>query len=150
MSEPVSFTALTPNLGLPLLLAGQAQKEFFVNQALSILDALQCLSVRASLPAPPLIAQEGEAFLVAAPATQAWEGCDNHVALRIGGAWHFIPPREGMLLFDQAAGHLLIFRSGWQRANAPAAPTGGAVIDAEARGAILQLVQGLRAIGLLA
>lgn len=104
----------------------------------------------ASLEAPPSVAQEGEAFLVAAPTTQAWEGYDNHVAIRIGGGWHFIAPREGMRLFDEGAGHMLTFRVGWQKVNAPAAPTGGAVIDVEARAAILQLVQGLRAIGVLA
>ncbi|NJS14148.1 MAG: hypothetical protein HC788_05435 [Sphingopyxis sp.] len=29
--------------------------------------------------------------------------------MRISGAWHFVAPKEGMLVFDQAAGHQLVF-----------------------------------------
>lgn len=150
MSDAVTFTSATPNIGLPLLLAGQAQKEFFVNQALAILDALHGQGVVASLAGPPSVAQDGESYRVTAPAVEAWEGCDNHIAVLIGGGWHFIAPREGMSVFDIAAGHALVFRSGWQRADAPAVPAGGTVIDAEARAAIGQLIQTLRSTGILA
>ncbi len=34
MSDPVQFEGATPRFALPLLFAGQAQKEFFVNEAL--------------------------------------------------------------------------------------------------------------------
>lgn len=62
MSEPIVFPSATPALGLPLLVAGQAQKEFFVNQALGLLDALHARAVIASRPAPPAAAAEGEPF----------------------------------------------------------------------------------------
>ena len=149
MSDPVTFTSVTPNIGLPLLLAGQSQKEFFVNQSLALLDALQGGSVRASLAAPPA-AQDGDCYRIVAPATEAWAGCEDHLAVWIGGDWHFIAPREGMGVFDIAAGHGLVFRSGWQRGLAPAVPTGGVIVDSQARAAILQLIQSLRAIGILA
>jgi len=84
MSEPFTFTSSTPNIGLPLLIAGQAQKEFFLNQSLVIVDSLHRRSVIASQPAPPTNADEGDCFRITAPATQEWEGCEDHITIQIG------------------------------------------------------------------
>ncbi|KPF62998.1 DUF2793 domain-containing protein [Porphyrobacter sp. AAP60] len=149
MSEPTPFPSVTPNFGLPLLIAGQSQKEFFVNQALSVLDALSSQAVVASKPTPPEDAAEGESFRVTSPAAQAWTGCEDHIAIRIGGSWHFVPPSDGMRLFDRTATVSLFFRSGWKAESSPVAPTGGAIVDAEARAALVQLIQMLGNIGLL-
>ncbi len=81
---------------------------------------------------------------------QAWEGCENHLALRIGGDWHFVPPREGMRLYDRAADRSLFFRSDWHSAATPAVPEGGTVVDVEARAAIGAIVSALRDIGIFA
>lgn len=70
--------------------------------------------------------------------------------MRVGGAWHFVPPQEGMLLFERAAGHQLVFRSTWTRAVAPDVPTGGVSVDTEAREPIDALIQSLLALGVLA
>jgi hypothetical protein len=148
MSNPIAFSSATPNIGLPLLIAGQAQKEFFVNQALAILDAMHPRTVLDSQPAPPSTALDGDCYRVTAPATLAWEGCENHLAVRIGGDWHLTPPREGMRLYDRAANHSLFFRSGWQAAATPAIPSNGTVIDVEARAAIDQIIAALRDIGI--
>lgn len=78
---------------------------------------------------------------------QAWEGCENHLALRIGGDWHFVPPREGMRLYDRAADRSLFFRSDWHSAATPAVPEGGTVVDVEARVAISAIISALRDIG---
>lgn len=150
MSNPIAFSSATPNLGLPLLFAGQAQKEFFLNHALAMIDALHPRAVLASQSAPPATAMEGDCYRVIAPATQAWEGCENHLALRIGGDWQFIPPREGMRLFDQAADQSLFYRSAWQSPATPAVPTNGTVIDVEARAAIGEVIAALRDAGLIA
>lgn len=131
------------------MLAGQAQKEFFVNQALSIIDAVQHGAVRASLNEPPAVADEGDCYRVTTPAVAGWAGCEDHLAVRVGGSWHFISPREGMALFDQDADTRLFFRSGWHTVEAPAIPTGGLVIDVEARAALEQLIGTLREGGLL-
>jgi hypothetical protein len=146
----MTFPATTPNAGLPLLFAGQAQKEFFVNQALTILDAMAPRAVIASLSAPPANPDEGACFLVATPGTGAWHLKDEHLAIRVGGSWHFVAPAEGMMVFDRAAGRWICFRSGWQSAPPPPAPTGGAVIDVEARAALMQLVESLQTLGLIA
>ena len=149
MSDPITFPTNTPAIGLPLLVAGQAQKEFFVNQSLCMLDALHGRTVLASLPAPPATAADGECFRVTGPATAAWAEYEDRVAVMIGGDWHFISPQDGMHIFDKAAGHTLVFRSTWETANAPVSPSGGSVIDAEARAAIGQLVLALQTIGVL-
>lgn len=149
MTDPLTFASTTPNVGLPLLIAGQAQKEFFVNQALAILDAVQPGAVQASLPEPPALPDERDCYRVTAPAVLGWAGCEDHIAIRIGGGWHFIPPNEGMTLFDRAANTRLFFQSGWQNAQAPAIPSGGTVIDVEARVAIEQLIDALREGGLI-
>ena len=150
MPDPVSLPSNTPVIGLPLLFAGQAQKEFTLNEALSLVDALYPQSVLASQPAPPAEPAEGACYRVTAPATGAWADHADHVAVLVGGAWHFVAPVQGMAIFDRAADHLLVFRSGWKSAQAPGLPSGGGVIDAEARAAIVALVDALRAVGILA
>lgn len=150
MSDLVIFSSTTPVAGLPLLVPGQAQKEFFLNQALSILDALHPQAVVASQSAPPAAVEEGACFRVTSPATAAWAGYDDHIALGIGGDWHFVAPRDGMQTFDSAAGHWLVFQSGWRHAAAPVIAEGGAIIDTEARAALSQLIGMLRHLGVLA
>ncbi len=149
MSDPTPFPSSTPALGLPLLIAGQAQKEFFVNQALCLLDALHMRTVKASQSAPPAIAIESDCFRVKAPAAGAWAGREDQVAVFIAGDWHFIVPAHGMTLYDRAADNMLVFRSGWKLAQAPTLPTGGTIVDTEARAAIGALIQSLKALGIL-
>ena len=129
---------------------GQAQKEFFLNQALSILDALYPKAVLASQSAPPAVVAESACFRVTSPAIAAWAGNEDHIAVGIGGDWHFVAPREGMQVFDCDSGHWLVFRSGWRNAAAPVISAGGSVIDTEARAALTQLIGVLRHLGILA
>ncbi len=149
MANPIAFPTSTETFEFPILFAGQAQKEFFVNQSLYLLDALLRQCITASLDTPPEESVEGASFIVSAPATGDWEGREDHVAIRIGGAWHFVQPFDGMRLFDQNAGSVLIFLSGWIKAEAPPEPQGGTVIDVEARTAISELSQALRSLGIL-
>ena len=51
---------------------------------------------------------------------------------------------------DRATGQAILYRDGWQRPATPAAPTGGATVDAEARAAVAELVEVLIASGILA
>lgn len=149
MSDPIAFPGSTPVIGLPLLVAGQAQKEFFVNQALCLLDALHPRVVKASLTAPPADVAEGECFRVTAPASAAWAGREHGIAVWIGGDWHYVTPRKGMQIFDQTAGQWRIFRTDWEQPAAPSNPVGGAVVDSEARAAIAALIETLVTAGLI-
>ena len=150
MSDPIAIASTTPTMGLPLLIPGQAQKEFFVNQALCLLDALHARTVMASHPAPPQSPNEGDCFRVTAPSASAWAGHEGKLAVWIGGDWHFVAPREGTQVFDLSAGHSIVYRSQWESAAAPAEPTGGTIIDTQARVAITSLIQAMVAVGILA
>ncbi|MFM7350441.1 MAG: DUF2793 domain-containing protein [Erythrobacter sp.] len=130
--------------------AGQAQKEFFINEALSILDALQPRAVTASQSAPPASPADGECFRVTAPASGAWSGRADCLAVRVAGDWHFINPALGMAIYDRAGDHLLVYRSVWKLAQTPALPSAGSTVDAEARATLTALVEALQSLGILA
>lgn len=150
MSEALSYSAKTTNYEMPLLYSGQAQKEVLLNQSLSIIDALIPRSVVSLLATPPIDAVEGESYLIATPSSGEWAGKEGQIALRVSGAWEYITPIEGMTVFNQALGQKTLFRSNWQTANEPTLPSGGGVIDTEARLAIADLTEALRNAGLLA
>lgn len=79
-----------------------------------------------------------------------WAGRSDHIALRIGGSWHFIEPTPGMEIFDRSSQRRLLHLSGWNAASAPAAPAGGTTVDAEARATLNALIATLEAAGILA
>lgn len=149
MSDPIVFSSSTPLVGLPLLIAGQAQKEFFVNQALSVLDALHARAITASQATPPAAAPDGACYRVTSPASGAWVGKEGAIAIRINGGWHFVAPSEGLALFDRTIGSSVVFRNQWQIAPAPALAAGGTVVDVQARAAINAVIEALRNAGLL-
>lgn len=148
MADPIVFPSTTANYSLPLLFAGQAQKEPFINHAFSLVDALIQTAVLDSLDTPPSSAADGESYRVLANASGEWSGRDDNIAIRVGGAWEFISPANGMTLFDRNAEVELRFNGGWQSAAEPAAPTGGSTIDSEARAVIESLIEALRTAGL--
>lgn len=149
MPESFSVPAATPRFALPMLFAGQAQKEFFVNEALTLIDGALTGAVLASAATPPGTAAEGARYRVLSGASGAWSGRADQIAMRIAGGWKFVAPFAGMKLYDQATGHCLVFRDGWKKAEVTAIPAGGTVIDVEARNAISQLVSALRLIGII-
>ncbi|MGE3627619.1 MAG: DUF2793 domain-containing protein [Hyphomicrobiales bacterium] len=88
----------TPNLGLPYIEAAQAQKHVTHNEALRVIDALAQLAVLGrDLSEPPASPGEGDRYLVAAAASGAWSGYEDHVAAWQDGAWMFHAPRVGWL-----------------------------------------------------
>jgi hypothetical protein len=150
MTNPIAFPSSTSHLGLPLLFAGQAQKEFFVNQALVVLDALAQRTVIDTRADPPTTCGDGDCYRIATSATGEWSQNSGNLAIRVGSAWHFVAPTEGLTVFDRRAGQWLWFRSGWQSAAAPSQPTSGTVIDAEARTLLAQMIVILQSAGLVA
>lgn len=96
----------TPNAGLPLLAAAQAQKHVTVNEALARLDGLSRASVKSAvLTDPPATSAEGDRFLVASPSGGDWAGHDGDLAYFFGGGWNFVAPAPGwrVWLEDEAA-----------------------------------------------
>lgn len=150
MTDPIVFTATSPRHGLPLLFAGQAQREVFVNEALALTDALLHPAVEGEANDAPAVPAEGESWLVAGAPTGAWEGHAGALACFQAGTWTFAAPRDGMVLLDRSTGQRILFRGGWQRPATPEEPVGGATVDAEARTAIAGLIGALIAGGFLA
>jgi hypothetical protein len=86
----------TPNLGLPTLAQGQAQKEITHNEALLRLDALVQASVKGRvLATPPPTPANGERWIVPQGATGVWAGQTDRIAFWREGAWAFLVPAAG-------------------------------------------------------
>lgn len=160
----------TARFALPMLVAGQSQKEWFHNEALLRADALLCATVEGPpLAQPPAGPAEGECFIVAAGATGAWAGQDGALAFFTEGGWRLIAPIEGLRALDRTSGETWLRRNGsWEcgivraqeiridgqtvvreRQPGPAAPSGGTVIDTECRATLAALIAALQAHGLI-
>jgi hypothetical protein len=132
------------------MLAGQAQKEFTVNEALLRADlALQC-TVEGEVAAPPASPVAGQAWLVAAAPTGAFVGHAAAIAGFTPNGWRFIAASTGLRVFDKTAGCFRHFTNAWQHCVVPATATGGITIDQEARSVIANLLTKLVSAGILA
>jgi len=150
MSHPITFESSTPRLALPLLFAGQAQKEFTVNEALLRADlALHC-TVEGEVAVPPSTPLAGQAWLVAANPSGAFAGHTSAIAGYTAGGWRFIAAQAGLRVYDKTSGCFRHYTNAWQRCVAPATPGGGTTIDQEARTAIGNILEKLIAAGILA
>ena len=135
---------------LPTTIAGQAQKEFFVNEAHALTDALLHPAVEGEADAPPASPGAGECWLVGATPNGAWADHAGELASYQGGDWIFAAPRDGLRMLDRSTGQEVRYRGGWVRPATPAQPAGGATVDTEARAAIVGLIAALVAGGFLA
>jgi hypothetical protein len=159
----------SPRFGLPFILPGQAQKELFHNEALVLVDALlQAAVEEGPRAAPPSSPAPGQCWIVAAGATGAWSGRENALAAWTVGGWRFVAPPTGMSIWDKSAGFPRRWDgSAWsggrlvcsglsiegkavvgERLPALATPSGGTIIDVEARVAVAALIATLKSHGL--
>lgn len=148
MTDPVAFPTTTARHALPMLFAGQAQKEFTVNAACARIDLLLHPAIEGVQADPPASPDDGECWLVASGATGAFAGHDGSLAGRQAGTWVFAEPTEGLRAYDRGTGQWLHYAGMWHRAEAPLAPAGGATVDAEARGTIVALIEALKVAGI--
>jgi hypothetical protein len=161
----------TDRLGLPLLAAGQAQKEVTHNEALGLIDVgIQPVVESADLSTPPGSVTPGQCWVVASSASGAWLGHEGAVAAWTAGGWLFATPQNGWRAWAVDRGNMIRFDGvAWidedMRANgyyiageqivgvrqpAIATPSGGTTQDAEARAAIGAMLAALRTHGLIA
>ncbi|WP_293968442.1 DUF2793 domain-containing protein [Sphingomonas sp.] len=160
----------TPRLSMPLLQAGQAQKEVLHNEAITLLDALVAGVVEGSGDNdPPLSPAPGSTWIIGSAPSGDWTGQAGAVALWTAGGWRFVAAREGMS-FRLRDSELRIEcgASGWgsgavhatsivvdgeqtvgPRLSGISDPAGGAIVDAEARGALAAILVALRTHGLI-
>lgn len=111
----------TPNLALEPLVSAQAQKHVTVNEALARIDAATQLAVLDRDSAtPPTTPADGDRYLIATSATEAWSGQDGKVALwdDSTGGWIFLAPRIGWRLWVVDEQILLVLTdTGWRPVN---------------------------------
>lgn len=139
------------------------------NEAIFLLDLLLHGAVAGvGSNAPPADPQPGECWLVGAAPEGAWSGRPHALAGWTEGGWRFAAPREGLWLWaGQEAGFALFTEGGWRvgeargrlivegkqlvgpRGTAIVEPSGGMVVDAEARAAIDAVLVALRTHGLI-
>jgi len=142
---------MTARLDLPLLAVAQAAKEMTVNEALTLLDAAIQPVVEGELSAPPSHPEVGQGWLVGASGTGAFAGHPGAIAVWTKGGWRFVAPFEGLAIWDRGSGVIVRRQStNWQRGAAVSVPSGGAVVDAEARAVIATIVARIRDFGIIA
>lgn len=156
---------------LPLLSAGQAQKELAHNEALTLIDAVANIAVESlALGDPPIDPAAGACWIVSAGASGAWAGRERALALWTINGWRFVAPVEGMRAYvKDVALWAEYIGANWQagvviagrvrvggidvlagQQPAIALPFGGSVIDVEVRAILAQVIATLRNHGLIA
>lgn len=160
----------TDRHALPLLQAGQAQKELTHNEALVLLDMLAMAAAAGVADAPPVAPVPGECWIVGPEPTGGWTGAAEKLACWTASGWRFLAPRDGMRVWRIDLGVEALWRNGaWTtgemraqrlivdgeavvgpRRPAISLPAGGATVDAEARATLGSIVAALTAHGLVA
>ena len=149
MTDPISFSSTSPRFGLPLLYAGQSQKETYVNEAHALTDALLHCAIESITATPPASPTDGQNWLVGASATGDWAGMDGKLACRQAGNWIFVSARDGMVVLNRGTGQQMRFSGVWKTAAAVNTPTGGTVVDDVARSSISQIINALQQAGII-
>lgn len=104
------MTETTPRLGLPFIIASQAQKHITHNEALRDLDVLVHLTVEDNTQTtPPTDATDGQCYVVADGATGEWSGRATQIAVRKDQAWHFYIPTEGWTCWLRSRNAMMVF-----------------------------------------
>ncbi|MEP6342292.1 MAG: DUF2793 domain-containing protein [Maricaulaceae bacterium] len=108
------MTFRTPNLDLPYIAPAQAQKHITHNETIRALDALVQLSVSSISNAPPVVPVEGERYIVGESSEGEFSDKANKIAAFQDGAWVFLTPQAGWLVYDEASEELYVFNDrGW-------------------------------------
>ncbi|HYD13213.1 MAG TPA: DUF2793 domain-containing protein [Allosphingosinicella sp.] len=164
------MTESSARFALPFILPGQVQKEAYHNEALTRVDAVLHASVTgdptALVPAEPAV---GECWIVSAGAGGAWAGQADNLACWTAGGWRFVSPVPGMIVWNTDSGYPMRWSgSAWSDGEWPVSaltiggqqvvgarletvpsPSGGTIIDAEARAAVDAVIVALRTHGLI-
>jgi hypothetical protein len=159
----------TPRLALPVLQIGQANKEQVHNEALALIDMVVGAVVEEiDVDVPPADPRPGQCWIVGAAPSGAWVGNAQAIAGWTVGGWRFVAATPRLSAWCVARQVHVTFGDRWEegvirahrilidgeqviagRQGAVPPPVGGAVIDAEARGALTAIIAAMRAHGLL-
>ncbi|PHY17122.1 DUF2793 domain-containing protein [Caulobacter sp. BP25] len=106
------FDDVTPRLGLPYVVAAQAQKHIPINESLARLDGLVQLAVESrSVTTQPASPAAGGVWILPAGATgAAWAGQSAGTLMRFeAGAWEPLAPAEGVLAWVKDENQVVAF-----------------------------------------
>lgn len=106
------FDDVTPRLGLPYVVAAQAQKHIPINESLARLDALVQLAVESrALAAQPASPVAGGVWILPAGAIgAAWAGQSAGTLMRFeAGGWEPLIPGEGVLAWVKDENQVVAF-----------------------------------------
>lgn len=148
------MTIETSRHKLPLLAVGQAQKEYTHNEALLLLDNLVNPSVISILDNPDTIDEvsndETRSWLISDQPSGIWSQRANQIAIKTENGFRYIKPVNGMQIFNAQSGSIMIYRDmHWHIAPILAAPSGGNIIDSQARASIAAILDNLVQFGLI-
>lgn len=149
MPDIVNFTAATPRFAFPMLHFGQAQKEIFVNEALSLTDTLLHCMIESERTSPPQNPNVGQVWLIGTNATGIWSENEGDLACWHNGGWRFTAPCDGIRVLNRATSQEMLFLGTWRKASVVVEPLGGSSVDPEARAAIHDLISALQTLGIL-
>ncbi len=107
----------TANLKLPYIAPSQAQKHVTHNEAIRALDALVHLTaINRTTTTPPETNNEGDCYIISAPATGLWEYREGQIAAWQDGAWAFFAPLEGWTVWvENEKGFVVFHQKNWIR-----------------------------------
>jgi hypothetical protein len=100
----------TQNLKLPLLKQGQLNKDITLNEALMLIDCILNSGLESLMGhhTPPNNLENGKLILTSDNPQESFEKFPNHIAFYTNG-WHFIKPREGLILWVKDVKSLFVF-----------------------------------------
>lgn len=159
----------TERFSLPFILPGQAQKEVTHNEALTAIDMMLHPAVEeGSLDTPPASPAHGQCWIVGSAPTGDWEDMEGAIAMWTASGWRHATPVPGLRAWSKvdekdlywdgtnwvsilsvdhvAVGGVQVLGS---RQPAIANPSGGTVIDVEARSALEAVIAALMTHGLI-
>nr|WP_246347112.1 DUF2793 domain-containing protein [Sphingomonas jinjuensis] len=98
---------------------------------------------------PPVAPVIGQCWIVGTAPVGAWLGRAKAIAGWTAGGWRFQGPRGGMTALRAVDGALLRYDgAAWRVPPVVTPPSGGAMIDLEARNLLQSLIEILRGAGL--
>jgi hypothetical protein len=164
------MTENSARFALPFILPGQSQKEVFHNEALALVDAAlhPCVAGDPTVD-EPIDPTPGDSWIVGPGASGAWAGRTDNLATWTAGGWRFLPPAPGMSVWNIDAGCRIYWTgTAWSSGEWPVSvlcidgqqvvgsrlesipsPSGGTIIDTEARAAVAAVIVALRTHGLI-
>lgn len=137
---------------LPLLVAGQAQKEVTHNEALTLIDLALCPVVEAvGINSPPSSPILGQAWIIGTAPSGVWLGSANALAGWTAGGWRFVQLPVGASVMIRS--NSLKWKrnsASWVVSPTASVPSGGSIVDVQCRAALSGVIDALISHGLLA